>query len=387
MFTGVAFVICSKVYIMHISNSVQQHNVQSHIDIHASSGDETPAVENSKVKISPQNILRQVHADIVREIKSSDIAESQKAGKLERLAVLQGRSEKQIARLMSHLESLYGDRKDFDEVAGSVLKTIVRAGLERPEELAGLDARRENNPSWYSSNKAIEGVIYVDQHCGTLDKLRGEINTFKALNLKFLHFMPTIYQPTEGDDDGGYAIRDYRKVNPKIGSMEQLKEIFTEMRKQGISPVMDVTLNHTAHDHPWAEAAKAGDPDKQAYYFFMDEDEKNEYQPHLTDIFPSIRKGSFTWNSDVSKYVWTTFKSTQWDLNYANPDVLNSMLDELMFLANQGSEVLRFDAVSFIWKEKGTACFNQDNVTPLLHVFNAMAQIAAPGVVFKAESG
>jgi len=320
------------------------------------------------------------------DIINSNTTAEDKAGKLEHLKVLERRSLEQLPMLAMNLKALYGHRNDFNDVLKDILKTFIVAGLERPEELKALDLQRENNPNWLGSNKSIEATLYVDRHCGTLDNLEKEINLFKSLNINILHLMPTIYKLPSGDNDGGYAISDFRTVNPEIGTMDQLRDVFSSMRKQGISPAMDVTINHTAHDHPWAEAAKAGDSDKQGFYFLMDEAEKDEYQPHLPDVFPDIRKGSFTWNSDTNKFVWTTFKSSQWDLNYKNPKVLAAMGDELMFLANQGTEVFRLDAVPCIWKMKGTDCFHQENVPSILRVYNAMAKIAAPGVVFKSES-
>ena len=311
---------------------------------------------------------------------------SQQNEQLQHLTLLEQRTHSQLPRLTENLSTLYGHTNNFNDVFRMVLDTFIAAGLERPTELRKLDLQREQDPLWFASNKTIEASLYVDRHCGALNKLEEEINLFKALHVNMVHLMPTVYKLPSGDHDGGYAISDFRTVNPELGTMDQLRNIFSAMRKESISPAMDVTVNHTAHDHPWAQAAKAGDPEKQAFYFFMDRAEKDEYQPHLPDIFPDIRKGSFTWNDDTAKYVWTTFKSTQWDLNYSNPDVLASMAKELMFLANQGAEVLRFDAVPFIWKTKGTDCFGQANVLPILRIYNAMAKIAAPSLVFKSEA-
>ena len=305
---------------------------------------------------------------------------------LQQLNLLEQRTHTQLPRLTENLSTLYGHRNNFGDIFRMVLDTFITAGLERPTELQNLDRQREKDPQWFSSNKTIEASLYVDRHCGTLNKLEQEINLFKALHVNMVHLMPTVYKLPNGDHDGGYAISDFRTVNPELGTMDQLRNIFSAMRKESISPAMDVTLNHTAHDHAWAQAAKAGNPEKQAFYFFMDRAEKEEYQPHLPDIFPDIRKGSFTWNDETGKYVWTTFKSTQWDLNYSNPNVLASMAKELMFLANQGAEVLRFDAVAFIWKEKGTRCMNNAKILPIVEIYNSMAKIAAPALIFKSES-
>ncbi len=333
-----------------------------------------------------KQILKETVGQLESEIRNSNSSASEKTEKLEHLKVLEHRSSGQLQRLTSNLKALYGDRHDFKDVFKRILQTFIAGGLERPSELKELDKQRENNPNWFASNKSIEATLYVDRHCKTLDNLEKEINLFKSLNVNILHLMPTIYKLPAGDNDGGYAISDFRTVDPDIGTMDQLRDVFTSMRKHGISPAMDVTVNHTSHEHPWAEAAKAGDPEKQGFYFLMSEAEKNEYQPNLIDVFPDIRKGSFTWNKDTSKFVWTTFKSSQWDLNYNNPKVLAAMANELMFLANQGAEMLRFDAVPLISKKKGTNCLYQENVPHILQTFNVMQKIAAPGMIFKSEA-
>ena len=88
----------------------------------------------------------------------------------------------------------------------------------------------------------------------------------------------------------------------------------------------------------------------------------------------------------MRSWVWTTFHSYQWDLNYANPAVFNRMAEEMLFLANQGVEVIRLDAVAFIWKQMGTSCENLPEAHQLIQAFNAVARIASPALLFKSEA-
>ena len=308
-----------------------------------------------------------------------------KSKQLEQLQVLEQRASAQLERLSSNLEMLYGGRQDVPAVLGKMLEVFITKGLERPDELKQLDAAREGDPNWFSSNKSIGSALYVDRHCGTLSNLEKEIDYLKLMNVSMLHLMPTIYKTPEKDNDGGYAISDFRSVNPAIGTMDELRELFGTMRKKGISPMMDVTVNHVADDHAWAKAAKAGDPEKLGYFFAMGEAEKNEYDKNLAELFPDIRRGSFTWNDDTRHFMWTTFMSSQWDLNYSNPKTLLAMADELMFLLNQGAEALRLDAVRWLWKKEGTSCTELPEVQAILSVFNSMSRIAAPGTVLLAE--
>lgn len=333
-----------------------------------------------------EQLLQEIFDYFEAEIKNSSDNEIEKSEKLEHLTVLKQRFDVQIEKLITKLEDLYGHRHDLDDIFKTMAKKLITIGLDRPKELKELDKKRENDPNWFCSNKSVEATIYVENHCGKLSALEKEIDLFKLLRINILHLMPTIYKGPAGDNDGGYAISDFRSLNPEIGTIEEMNEVFAKLRKNGISPVLDLTVNHTSNEHQWAQEAIAGDAEKQEYYFLMDEAEKEQYQPYLPDIFPTIRKGSFTWNEDLKKFVWTTFKSCQWDLNYSNPKVLMSMAEEMLFLANKGAEVLRLDAIPFIWKTKGTDCQNHDKIMSILNVFNAMAKITAPALIFKAEA-
>lgn len=344
----------------------------------ASTSRETPT--------APNHLLAGVIGKFQLDINAADGSADSKSKKLEHLQILEQRASAQMEKLSSNLEALYGGRQDVPAVLGKLLEVFIAKGLERPDELKQLDAARERDPNWFSSNKSIGGALYVDRYCGTLSNLEKEISSFKLMNVNMLHLMPTIYKTPEKDNDGGYAISDFRSVNPAIGTMDELRELFDTMRKRGISPVMDVTVNHVADEHAWAQAAKAGDPEKLGYFFAMSEAEKDEYEKHLGVIFPDIRPGNFTWNEDIGRHIWTTFMSSQWDLNYSNPKTLAAMAGELMFLLNQGAEALRLDAVPWLWKEKGTNCIERPEVQALLGVFNNMAKIAAPGTVLLSEA-
>jgi amylosucrase len=319
------------------------------------------------------------------DINAAEGNADSKSQKLAFLQVLKQRASAQLERLSSNLEILYGGHPDVPAVLKKMLDLFIARGLERPDELKQLDAAREGNPNWFNSNKSVGSAMYVDRHCGTLSNLEKEINYLKLMNVNMLHLMPTIYKAPEKNNDGGYAISDFRSVNPAIGTMDELRELFCTMRKNFISPVMDVTVNHVAEDHAWALAAKAGDPEKLGYFYAMGEAEKNEYEKHLIPFFPDIRPGSFTWNDDTQRFMWTSFMSSQWDLNYSNPKTLLAVADEMTFLLNQGAEVLRLDAVLTLWKEKGTTCTQRPEVQVILEVFNAMSRIAAPGTVLLAE--
>lgn len=296
-------------------------------------------------------------------------------------------------RLVTHFPALfelyfhlYSTRYDFYYHLEDLLDSLARAWLARSADLKRLDSARESQPLWFQSNQMVGGVCYVDLFAGNLKGIREKIPYFKELGLTYLHLMPFFLSP-EGDNDGGYAVSSYRHVDPRLGSMTELEALSSALRAAGISLVVDLVFNHTSDEHDWAMKAREGDPEFEEYYrIFPDRTMPDAYEAHLREIFPDEHPGAFTFRPEINKWVWTTFHSYQWDLNYANPVVFNRMAEEMLFLANQGVEVLRLDAVAFIWKQLGTVCENLPEAHMLIRAFNAVARIAAPAMLFKSEA-
>ncbi len=301
-------------------------------------------------------------------------------------AVFIRRLEIHFPRLFDLLYRLYGTQYDFFYHLESLLISLGEAWVQRPVELKALDEARESHPDWFLSNQVLGGVCYVDLFAGSLAGIRARIPYFKELGLTYLYLMPLFRSP-QGENDGGYAISSYREVNPLLGSMEELTELASDLRHHGISLVLDFVFNHTSNEHEWALRARAGDPEYQEYYrMFPDRTMPDAYERHLREIFPEEHPGAFTWFPDVGRWIWTTFHSYQWDLNYQNPAVFVAMVKEMLSLANVGVEVLRLDAVAFIWKKLGTNCENLPEAHWLIQAFNAVARIVAPGLLFKSEA-
>ncbi len=298
-----------------------------------------------------------------------------------------------FARLTQHfprafklLHALYGDRYDFFYHLEQILLTCAQAYAARPEDLKTLDEQRAAAPDWFLRVPMVGGVCYVDLFAGNLAGLRDKLPYFKELGLTYLHLMPLFKAPAK-ENDGGYAVSDYRTVNPALGTMDELAELAAALRQQGISLVLDFVFNHTSDEHTWAQQARAGDPTYRSFYFFFpDRTMPDAYERTLREIFPEQAPGSFTYLPDAQSWVWTTFREFQWDLNYRNPAVFNAMLGEMLFLANHGVEVLRLDAVAFIWKELGTTCESLPQAHWLIQAYNALVQIAAPAMTFKSEA-
>ena len=288
--------------------------------------------------------------------------------------------------LFKLLFQLYSSRYDFFFHVDQILTAAARAWANRCDELCELDRHRINEPDWFQSETIVGGALYVDLFSENLSRLRDHVTYFQELGLTYLHLMP-LFAVRTGDNDGGYAISNYRSVDPRLGTIDDLRLLCRELRAAGISLVLDFVFNHTSDDHEWAKQAQAGNREyQQFYYLFPDRTEPEQYDRSLREIFPTVRRGNFTWHAGMQQWIWTTFNSFQWDLNYGNPAVFQSMLEEMLFIANMGIDVLRLDAVAFIWKRMGTSCENLPEAHTLIQAFNHLARIATPGLVFKSEA-
>lgn len=298
----------------------------------------------------------------------------------------EARLAREWPRLFALLLQLYGGHYDFFYHLEQILLAAGRAWEQRSPALRALDERRAADPFWYQSQRMLGAVLYVDRFAGTLAGLRERLPYLEQLGITYLHLMPLFLSP-EGNNDGGYAVSSYRTVNPAIGTMDELAALADTLRERGISLVLDFVFNHTSNEHEWALKARAGDPEYQEFYhIFPDRTIPDQYDRTLREIFPSVRRGSFTWDEGMGRWIWTTFNSFQWDLNYANPAVFRAMAEEMFFLANIGVEVLRLDAVAFIWKRLGTNSENQPEAHSIIQAFNALARIACPALLFKSEA-
>lgn len=301
-------------------------------------------------------------------------------------ALFKQRLETHFEALFSRYVEVYGHQYDCHFHLQSLVETLLVGFNQRKAKLKQQDKQRLADPLWYRSEEHIGMACYVDLMGPTLKDLKDKIPYFQSLGLTYLHLMP-LYDAPEGDSDGGYAVSNYRKVNPQLGDMKDLEDLASALQEVGINLVLDFVFNHTSDEHPWAKAALSGDPQYQNYYYLYDDRTiPDQFEHTLREIFPQVRRGSYTFNDTMQKWVWTTFNSFQWDLNYSNPEVFNAITAEMLFLANIGCAALRLDALAFIWKELGTDCENQPKAHALIQAFNYCLQIVAPAVVFKSEA-
>ena len=284
------------------------------------------------------------------------------------------------------LDALYGARPDYDAFKTALTETMRAAWNDRPADLKLLDLKRDLEPDWFLRSDMAGYVFYIDRFAGTLMGVLDKLDYLADLGITYVHFMPCL-KPRPGDSDGGYSVMDYAAINPAYGTMADFEFVAGALRKRGISLCIDLVLNHTAKEHDWAVRAAAGDAVHQDYYLMYDApDVPDEYEKTLVEVFPDNAPGNFTHYPDLGKWVWTTFAEHQWDLNWANPQVFLEITKIMLHLANKGVDVLRLDAVAFMWKRMGTRCQSEPEVHMLLQALRACCRIAAPAVIHLEEA-
>mgnify|MGYP002713062962 CR=1 FL=1 len=281
---------------------------------------------------------------------------------------------------------LYGERDDFEQQALRLVETMARQYMARSDELKNIDLEREKDHNWFLSQKWAGMALYTDGFAQDLNGLKSKLHYFQELGINLIHIMPILQCP-EGRSDGGYAVSDYRQVDERIGTLDDLNGLSQEMRKRDILLTLDVVVNHTSNEHEWAQKARQGEQTYQDYYYtFATREIPDMFEETLPEIFPETSPGNFTWDEDMKRWVMTVFNDFQWDLNYSNPAVFIEMLDIILFWANQGADIVRLDAVAFLWKKIGSISQNEREAHLILQLMKDCCQVTAPGVLFIAEA-
>ena len=280
-----------------------------------------------------------------------------------------------------YCEIYHNDMQGFEWLCNSMADYYEK----RDDSLKKLDRVREKDKNWYKSNKLLGMMLYTGPFAKTLRGVREKLDYLESCGVNYVHLMPLLESP-KGRSDGGYAVSDFRKVQPELGTIEDLEALTKEMHERGMSCCMDFVMNHTSEEHAWAKAARAGDPEaKRRYYFYDNWDIPGQFERTMPQVFPTTAPGNFTWLDDCHQAVMTTFYPYQWDLNYENCVVFNDMAGNMLFLANCGIDVIRLDAVPYIWKTLGTNCRNLPQVHTLVRMMRLIGEIVCPGILLLGE--
>ncbi len=295
------------------------------------------------------------------------------------------RFHKRMSRHLDELEMLYMGLYHNSSMFAELCNQLECFYNERKSSLKESDLKREADSGWYKQNDMLGMMLYIDNFAENIKGVEDRLDYIEKCNVNYIHLMPFL-ETVEGRSDGGYAVADFRKVQPKLGTMDDLESLTDACHKKGINVCMDFVMNHTSEDHEWAKRARAGDGEYMSRYFFYDSyDIPSQYEKTVPQVFPTTAPGNFTWLSDAKHFVMTTFYPYQWDLNYGNPRVFNEMMYNFLFLANKGIDIIRIDAVPYIWKELGTQCRNLKEVHTIVRMMRMISEIVCPGILLLGE--
>ena len=284
------------------------------------------------------------------------------------------------------LKWLYAELYDNDMQAFDYFVDMLYSFYKkRNKQLKEMDEARSVVHDWFAGNDMLGMLMYTDCFAGNLKGVKSHLDYIEDCGVNYIHLMPLLESP-KGKSDGGYAVSDFRKVEPSLGNMRDLSNLAKACHERGISVCLDFVMNHTSEDHEWAKRARAGEKEYQDRYFFYDNwDIPNEYEKTVPQVFPTTAPGNFTWCEEAGKVVMTSFYPYQWDLNYRNPVVFNDMTANMLYLCNQGIDIIRLDAVPYIWKTLGTNCRNLPEVHNLVRIMRIACEIVCPGTLLLGE--
>jgi amylosucrase len=328
---------------------------------------------------SHQTLQQQIHELVVNILPQENGFEPKGKDK-----ALNFRLNEGLESLMTLYQSIYQQHPKAEATFGKLIRTLIKFDQERAPEFKAQDQSKKSD--WFLSNELVGMSLYVDRFCGNLKKLPSKLPYLYELGVNFLHLMPLFESPA-GESDGGYAVSDFQKIDSKFGNLSDLKKLRKAMQDQEMNLMLDIVLNHTSHHHEWAQKAKAGDPYYQDFYYMYDNRWiPNEFDTSMPEIFPETSPGNFTYVPECEKWVMTVFHQYQWDLNFTNPAVFVAMLENILFYANLGVDLLRIDAPAFIWKQNGTSSQNLPQAHQLLRLIKQCVKVSAPGMALLGEA-
>lgn len=293
--------------------------------------------------------------------------------------------QERFERHHDELRWLYMELYDNSSMFAELCNNLECFFQERSETLKTMDLDREAHPGWYRQNDMLGMMFYIDNFAENMKGVQSRLDYIQRCQVNYIHLMPFLETP-QGRSDGGYAVSDFRRVQERLGSMEDLESLTTACHKKGINVCMDFVMNHTSEDHEWAIRARQGDGEYMSRYFFFDSyDIPAQYEKTVPQVFPTTAPGNFTYLADAGHYVMTSFYPYQWDLNYRNPRVFNEMMYNFLYLANRGIDIIRIDAVPYIWKELHTQCRNLPQVHTIVRMMRMIAEIVCPGILLLGE--
>lgn len=293
--------------------------------------------------------------------------------------------EKRLKKHHDELKWLYMELYGNDDMFFELCSRMQQFYEERSNALKTRDREKETDPEWFRKKEMLGMMLYIDNFAGTIRGVEKKLDYIQDCNVNCIHLMPFL-DVTKGKSDGGYAVKDFRKVREDLGTMEDLETLTKKCHEKGMNVCMDFVMNHTSEDHEWAVKARKGEGEYMSRYFFFDNPVIPErYEQTVPQVFPTTAPGIFTYLPELDHYVMTTFYPYQWDLNYGNPRVFNEMMYNFLYFANIGMDIIRIDAVPYIWKEMGTPCRNLKQVHTIVRMMRMIGEIVCPATILLGE--
>jgi len=225
--------------------------------------------------------------------------------------------------------------------------------------------------------KDVVLITYADQFYESEAPTLDTFSRFYQQHLKFftlVHLLP--FFPYSSDD--GFSVIDYHRVNAICGEWSDVAALHQHTRL-----MFDFVCNHISAHSAWFKHYLAQDPGWDNFFISM---------PPTVDLSAVTRPRTsplltpFTLANGEKRLIWTTFSADQIDLNFANPQVLLSMVGVLLDYLAKGADYLRLDAVGYMWKTPGTSCIHLEKTHQLVKLFRAIVDMVAPGTVLLTET-
>ena len=245
-----------------------------------------------------------------------------------------------------------------------------------------------STPDWLQQPRMFGYACYTDRFAGDLKGVAKQLDHLEELGVTYLHLMPLL-QPREGDNDGGYAVQDYRAVRADLGTIDDLRDLATDAARPAGSAWCSTWSSTTSPASTTGRCGR-GPASRRRYrdYFhvFPDRALPDAYERTLPEVFPDFAPGNFTWDDDLAAGCGPRSTSGSGTSTGPTPTCSPSSPTSSCCWPTSGVEVLRLDAIAFLWKRMGTTCQNQPEVHAITQALRAVARMAAPAVAFKAEA-
>ena len=297
--------------------------------------------------------------------------------------ILQNRLTKYKKTLHKQYFNVYENNPSNVKYFETLLKLLETNYNNRSDAQKKYD---QSNPDWHLSRDVIGSMIYVDLFAKDFDGIIKKIPYLKELGISLVHLMPLL-KPREGENDGGYAVEDFLDVDPRLGNLVSFEGMLKAFNKAGIKVCIDYVMNHVADTHEWAQRALNGEQEyMELFEMYDDRTIPDIYDQTVPEVLPDKCPGNFTYKEEIKKWVYTSFSNFQWDLNFKNPKVFELIVDIMLHLSNLGINMLRLDAIPFIWKELHTNCRNLQTAHDIIAIMQTIKKIVCPSLVLLGEA-